>query len=480
VARAATQRSYARHVISVARLVGTALGLVVTTLACATAAGATVTTWPTCLAVPLTGDSALCSSGRSPQQIAAGPDGGLWFTAASSEVGRMSTSGGLSLVTTPGTGTRLPQSITLGPDGALWYVDAFGPTLGRVTTAFGFSTFADAGYRPEGVATGPDGGLWVVEAPLSAVARFSTTGAISRFALPPKSTAPESAIARGPDDRLWFTGRKALGAITTAGAISSYPLPGPSGGCPSALATRKGERIWFADFCRDRVGSATPAGAIDWYSFPGGGPGAIAFGPDGDLWIGLDKTGEVVRMTPAGTVLDLIALLYAPQFGGFAAGPDGNMWFTEITTPQIGRIDVPGATPIATRAAATGPGAGAVEQAPPSLQLLGARVRGASIEIAVRSGEAGRLEARAALVDVRRVRLRPGGPGLRLRPTPLGHSDRTAIAGRQTLRVALSSTARRAIARARRGSHAATIEVAVRLRTTAKRVTSRQRRVRLP
>jgi len=463
-----------------ARRIGTALGLVVTTLACATAASAAVTTWPTCPAVPLTGDSALCSSGRSPQQIVAGPDGGLWFTAASSEVGRMSTSGGLSLVATPGTGTRLPQSITLGPDGALWYVDPFGPTLGRVTTAFGFSTFADTGYRPEGVATGPDGGLWVVEAPLSAVSRFSTAGAISRFALPPKSTAPESAIARGPDGRLWFTGRTAIGAISTAGALSSYPLPGPAGGCPSALATRPGERVWFADYCRDRVGSATTTGAIDFYAFPGGGPGAIAFGPDGNLWVGLDKTGQIVRMTTAGKVLDVVPLLYAPQFGGIAAGPDGNLWFTEVTSPQVGRIDVPGSTAIAARAGATGTGAGAVEQAPPSLRLVGARVRGASIEIAVRAGEAGRLEARTALVDVQHVRLRPGGPGLRLRPTPLGRDDRAAVAGRQTLRVALSPTARRAIARARRGSHAATVEVAIRLRTATKRVTSRQRRFRLP
>ena len=158
---------------------------------------------------------------------------------------------------------------------------------------------------------------------------------------PPKTTAPTSSIAAGPDGRLWFTGATALGAITTAGVRSSYPLPASAGGCPSALATKAGERIWFADYCRDRVGSATTAGAVDWYAFAGGGPEAIAFGPDGNLWIGLAKTGQIVRMTPAGTVLDVVSLLYAPQFGGIAPGPDGNMWFTEITSPQVGRIDVP-------------------------------------------------------------------------------------------------------------------------------------------
>jgi len=275
--------------------------------------------------VPLSGDSALCSSGRSPQQIVAGPDGAVWFTAASGEIGRVTTSGGLSLVPTPGTGTRLPESITVGPDGALWYADSFGPTLGRVTTAFGFTSFADTGFRPEGVVTGPDAKLWVVESTGDAISRFTTGGSVTRFALPAATTAPNSTIARGPDGRLWISGRRAVGAITTTGSFSSYPLPDPSGGCPSALATHAGEDIWVADYCRDRVGRVSTAGAVSWYAFPKGGPEVISFGPDGNLWIGLGGSGQIVRMTPSGTVLDVTPLLYLPDFGGIAPGPDGNM-----------------------------------------------------------------------------------------------------------------------------------------------------------
>jgi virginiamycin B lyase len=467
-------------VIRVAGRLGSVLCVVGALLAASPVASATVTTWPTCPAVPLTGDSALCSSGRSPQQIVAGPDGAMWFTAASSEVGRMTTSGGLLLVPTPGSGTRLPESITLGPDGALWYVDTFGPTLGRVTTAFGFSVFPDTGYRPEGVATGPDGGLWVVESTGNAISRFATDGSVSRVGLPPMTTAPTSSIARGPDGRLWFTGRRTLGAITTGGTLSSYPLPAPAGGCPSALATRTGEDVWFVDYCRDRVGRASPAGAVDWFAFPGGGPGAIAFGPDGNLWIGLDKTGQIVRMTPAGTLLDVVSLLYAPQFGGIAPGPDGNVWFTEITSPQIGRIDLPasGASAAVVAAAAAAGAPGGPEQ-PPSVRLLDARVRGSAIEVTARAGEAGTLEARAALVTIKRVRLRPGSAGLRLRPRSFGHTKQTVTGGKQRLRLALSASSVRALANARRGSRVATVEVAVALRTTSKRTTSRQRRFRV-
>jgi virginiamycin B lyase len=454
---------------------GIAVAALLATLTLASSAEAAVTTWPTCPAVPLTGDSALCASGRSPQQIVAGPDGAMWFTAASAQVGRMTTTGGLSLVELPGTGTRLPQSITVGPDGALWYVDAFGPTLGRATTAFAFTSFADTGYRPEGVSTGPDGALWVVESTGNAVSRFTTTGLVTHFPLAPKTTAPNSSIAAGPDGRMWFTGRKTVGAITTAGAVSIYALPSAGSGCPSALATRAGERIWIADYCDDRVGSVTTSGAVAWYAFPGGGPGAISFGPDGNLWIGLDRTGQIVRMTPAGTVLDVVPLLYVPQFGGIAPGPDGNMWFTEITSPQVGRIDVP-----ATRARLSPPvNTGGVAE-PPSLTLVGARLRGSQLEIRTHAGEAGTLDGRAALVSVKRVRIRPGHAGFRLRPRSLGRVELSGAAGSGTLRIALSRTARRALAAARRGSKTATIEVAIRLRTTAgSRSTSRQRRVRI-
>jgi virginiamycin B lyase len=452
----------------------------------ASAAGAAVTTWPTCPAVPLTGDSALCSSGRSPQQIVAGPDGALWFTAASSEVGRMTTSGSLSLVPTPGTGTRLPESITVGPDGALWYADAFGPTIGRVTTAFAFTPLPDTGFRPEGVAAGADGALWVVES-TDTVARVTTAGTVTRFPVPAKTTAPSSSIAPGPDGRLWFTGRTTLGAISTAGVAKSYALPDAAGGCPGALATRSGERVWFADYCRDRVGSASVTGTVDWYAFPAGGPEAIAFGPDGNLWIGLGRTGQIVRMTPSGTVLDMVALLYAPQFGGIAPGPDGAVWFTELTSPQVGRIDVPSsaghaasARVAAAAARSTAAAAAPGPQAPPSVRLVGARLSGSALQISVSAGEAGRVDARAALVRISHPRLRPGGAGLRLRPTPLGRgSEAVAAAGSATLRLTPSAQARRALARARRGTRGATVEVAVRLRTATGRTTSRQRRIRV-
>ena len=151
----------------------------------------------------------------------------------------------------------------------------------------------------------------------------------------------------------------------------------------------------------------------------------LSFGPDGNLWIGLGRTGQIVRMTPAGTVIDVVPLLYAPEFGGIAPGPDGNMWFSEITTPQIGRIDVPGSAATATAAAADPT---AVE-APPIVRLVGVRRRAASLTITLRAGQPGRLDGRAALVRIKHVRIRRGGPNPRLRPAPLGRAQRLVTSG---------------------------------------------------
>ena len=104
--------------------------------------------------------------------------------------------------------------------------------------------------------------------------------------------------------------------------------------------------------------------------------------------------------------LDVVPLLYAPEFGGIAPGPDGNMWFSEITTPQIGRIDVPGSAASGDAAAADST---AVE-APPTVRLVGVRRRAASLTITLRAGQPGQLDGRAALVRIKHVRIRRGGP----------------------------------------------------------------------
>jgi streptogramin lyase len=65
-----------------------------------------------------------------PEDIAAGPDGALWFTLYD-RIGRVTTTGDVSSYRVPTPGS-FPLGIAAGPDGALWFVEVRGNRLGRI------------------------------------------------------------------------------------------------------------------------------------------------------------------------------------------------------------------------------------------------------------------------------------------------------------------------------------------------------------
>ena len=72
-----------------------------------------------------------------PDEIAAGPDGALWFTnRGNNKIGRITTAGTVTTYTDPGISD--PWGIAPGPDGALWFTEFFNGghsnSIGRITT----------------------------------------------------------------------------------------------------------------------------------------------------------------------------------------------------------------------------------------------------------------------------------------------------------------------------------------------------------
>ena len=87
---------------------------------------------------------------------------------------------------------------------------------------------------------------------------------------------------------------------------------------------------------------ALAAPAVDGEFGPiAGGVGSnneIAQGPDGNMWVTLQNTNGVARITPDGTITEFPL---ANTSFGIAAGPDGNLW----VSTTIGVIKVPPADP---------------------------------------------------------------------------------------------------------------------------------------
>src|SRR5262245_4782897 len=91
-----------------------------------------------------------------PQDVVAGPDGALWFTALGAEgIGRVAADG---LSTTPYAVGVTPNGIAAGPDGNLWFADTGGnPGNIRSSTTGGLlAAFPTGDTQPTGIVAGPD------------------------------------------------------------------------------------------------------------------------------------------------------------------------------------------------------------------------------------------------------------------------------------------------------------------------------------
>jgi virginiamycin B lyase len=75
--------------------------------------------------------------------VVAGPDGRIWFAYQDGSVGRISPAGRVSNVAIP---TRLPEDLAAGPEGSVWYTSAAGPPC-----LPGDSVCGDGGYYQSGV-----------------------------------------------------------------------------------------------------------------------------------------------------------------------------------------------------------------------------------------------------------------------------------------------------------------------------------------
>jgi hypothetical protein len=133
-----------------------------------------------------------------PRDVAAGPDGNLWFTAAHDRVGRVTPAGRITLFSDR---LRGPDQIVAGPDGALWFT-ALDGRIGRITANGHVTSFviADDGTSPVGLAAGPDGNLWYTLN--DRVGRVTPTGEHTTFHGTPAGVELPMHITAGPDGNL--------------------------------------------------------------------------------------------------------------------------------------------------------------------------------------------------------------------------------------------------------------------------------------
>ena len=278
--------------------------------------------------------------GSAPYEIAAGPDGNLWFTdpGRPRAIGRITPGGSITEFTIGLSAGSGPQGIVAGPDGNLWFtVAGYAPAIGRISPAGVITLFANglnasAGNFPQAIAVGPDGNLWFTDAGRArAIGRITPAGEITGF---PSPIDPAFAITAGRDGNLWFTSAtRGIGRITPLGAVTKV-----AGGVAAAgIAAGPDGNVWFTESATiqhgdGKIGRITPAGAITRFSRGlqrGSSPSAITAGRDGNMWF-IDGR-KIGRVTRAGAITEFSPAPNASQVTpgfGIAAGPGRTLWFT--------------------------------------------------------------------------------------------------------------------------------------------------------
>jgi streptogramin lyase len=301
------------------------------------------------------------TAASSPWDITTGPDGNLWFPELlGNNIGRITPSGVITEFPVPTAGAS-PFAITRASDGNLWFTEQDGNKIGRITTAGVVTEFPipDANAKPSGIAAGADGRLWFTQRGISGfVGAVTTTGVFSKYPFPSYQvvSATASGITAGPDGALWFTyvvttsvgGGSRVGRMSTSGEATEFSSPCPDSltavGPLSKIVPGPGGNLWFTmenTLASNYIGVSSTSGAITTFEIlpsfgASGAPGAslrgIAAGPDGNVWFTEAGFGAVVRMTPSGTMTNIIGRDKTLNPAGITAGPDGNIWFTRSSS----------------------------------------------------------------------------------------------------------------------------------------------------
>ncbi len=230
------------------------------------------------------------------------------------------------------------NGMTVYPDGNIWFTGNSGE-LGVLNPAmkspleFGLGI---PGSNPQGIAVGHDGDLYFTDPGTNSIGVFNPAN-LKRFevAIPTKSSGPSS-IAVANDGTIWFT-ETAVGKIgeydPTTQNITEFPLATATSQ-PSYLQVGPGGKLWFEEFGGFGVIDLTthmletiPATAA---KAPVGG---FSFTPDGNVWYIVGGSQyAAARLVPSTGAITVFPASAPYGSGGpsprqLATGADGNIYF---------------------------------------------------------------------------------------------------------------------------------------------------------
>jgi streptogramin lyase len=192
------------------------------------------------------------TAGGHPDGITAGPDGNIWFTEEDvGKIGRMSPAGGpITQFSTNIPANAHPEYIAQGPDGAMWFTE-FNGSVGRITTG-GAVTHVSSGLSPGsqliGIAPDSNGLMWATGSTSNKLVQIYPAGnSIVEYPTGVASGRPWQ-LASGPDGNIWFgdTDNPSVGRFEfETGSTSRYGAGFSDH--PEGIAAGPDGNMWFVE-----------------------------------------------------------------------------------------------------------------------------------------------------------------------------------------------------------------------------------------
>lgn len=270
---------------------------------------------------------------ETPARVARGPDGNMWVTlgggAAGNDVARVTPEG----VVTEFDVALLEGAIGIaaGPDGNLWVTRSTKVARFAPANPAGAVEFSADIATPQTIVMGPDGNLWTASA--DKVLRITPAGVATPFTV---AVGARGIASSG--DLLWvadFGGAQIL-SVTTAGVATPVAV----GGGPQEVAAGPAGQVAYANpgTSPQTVGRLTAGGAPLTTPTPGADPFGVARGADGAYWFAQFASNDLGRLTPAGDYTRLGGFAAASGPRHIAAGPGNTLWVTLEATKKVARV----------------------------------------------------------------------------------------------------------------------------------------------
>jgi virginiamycin B lyase len=198
-----------------------------------------------------------------------------------------------------------PHDVAAGPDGTVWYSGQRLGVLGKLDPATGKVEHIQLprGSSPHGVIVGPDGAPWLTDGGINAIVRVDpVTRQIDRFPLPEaRGYVNLNTAAFDTAGMLWFTGQNGVYGRLDPKSRKVDVWDAPKGrGAYGIAATRDGG-VYFVSLANSylaRIDTATGAATVIEPPTKDQGARRVWSDSKGRLWISEWNSGQLSRYEP--------------------------------------------------------------------------------------------------------------------------------------------------------------------------------------